>query len=329
MHAVECNDDLLIEILLRLPVFSLLLFKSVCKRWLSLIINPSFGLRRIPTFDPPCGLLLRAWFGKTYDFLSLDTRSPYKQSALKTPFTFRSELQHVDILQSSNGLLLCRGGIKNNYKYYVYNPCMNLFKMLPQCSNKIIRHTKIAFDPTKSPHYKVIQTVLVKNDYETVLVNDDDGYDALSKIQIQTYSSETRNWNFCSDQHLIISFRYFDYGIYWNDAIYWLYNSLKPNVISMLDIKVEHQPSTIINTLGLLDCKVSSTYDSMLFESRGCLLLLILCDYQCSRRINVYETRNGLSGLSIKYSVNLGDITRPFPRDYRFGRIRSGFVFVN
>ena len=60
MHAVEYNDDLLIEILIRVPVISLVQFKSVCKRWLSLISNPSFRLRRnqIPTFDPPCGLFL-------------------------------------------------------------------------------------------------------------------------------------------------------------------------------------------------------------------------------------------------------------------------------
>ncbi|GJZ62309.1 F-box protein-like protein [Tanacetum coccineum] len=165
MHAVEYNDDLLIEILLWLPVISLVLLNSVCKCWLSLISNPSFSLRRnqIPTFDPPCGLLLRAHLSKTYDFLSLDTRVPYKQSALKTPFTFRSELHNVDMLKSSNGLLICCGGIKND-KYYVYNLCTDFFKMLPQCSNEIIRHTQIAFDPTKSSYYKVIQTKSVFDD---------------------------------------------------------------------------------------------------------------------------------------------------------------------
>ncbi|GKE42428.1 hypothetical protein Tco_1469712 [Tanacetum coccineum] len=93
-----------------------------------------------------------------------------------------------------------------------------------------------------------------------------------------------------------------------------------------LDINVEHQALTTIKTLVPLDNKVPSTYDPMLFESRGCLLLLISCDDQCgySRLINVYEMTNGLFGWSIKYSVNLDDITGPFPKDWSiYSRVRS------
>ncbi|GKE42130.1 cytosolic glyceraldehyde-3-phosphate dehydrogenase, partial [Tanacetum coccineum] len=46
IHKVLSNYDLLMEILLRLPIISLHLFKPVCKQWLSLITSPSFTLTR-------------------------------------------------------------------------------------------------------------------------------------------------------------------------------------------------------------------------------------------------------------------------------------------
>ncbi|GKD79963.1 F-box protein-like protein isoform X2, partial [Tanacetum coccineum] len=60
VHKVLSNDDVLMEILLRLPILSLHLFKPVCKQWLSLITSPSFTLTRtrMSTVDPPSGLFI-------------------------------------------------------------------------------------------------------------------------------------------------------------------------------------------------------------------------------------------------------------------------------
>ncbi|MFS7909181.1 putative F-box domain-containing protein [Helianthus anomalus] len=54
-------DDLLMKILAGLSLASLRLFKSVCKRWLSLITDPTFNaLRtRTPNADHPKGLLFQ------------------------------------------------------------------------------------------------------------------------------------------------------------------------------------------------------------------------------------------------------------------------------
>ena len=105
VNAVVSNDDLLIDILLRLPVLSLFLFKSVSKRWLSLITSPDFVLRHRstdPNLHPPCGLFLqipmRNWLVPEYDFVSFDSRIPSKRS---TAFTFGSDAgRNADILQS-------------------------------------------------------------------------------------------------------------------------------------------------------------------------------------------------------------------------------------
>ena len=182
VHAVEYNDDLLIEILVRLPVVSLFLFKSVCKRWLSLISNQTFTLRRsqIPTLDPSYGLLIQR--SCKYDFVSFDTRIPSKRSALKTTFPFGSEGGYVTILQSCNGLLLlccC------NTKFSLSNTkadttkqasgdeqkkrvdiCRPILSMVPQVFTKICSQPK-NFSPTQfgttiSSHFVKIRFLVFK-----------------------------------------------------------------------------------------------------------------------------------------------------------------------
>ena len=59
-------DDLLTEILLRLPVKSLLRFKSVSKHWYFLITSPNFKLLRSRNRNPPSGM-----------FVSNQTNKPY------------------------------------------------------------------------------------------------------------------------------------------------------------------------------------------------------------------------------------------------------------
>ncbi|GJZ56926.1 retrovirus-related pol polyprotein from transposon TNT 1-94, partial [Tanacetum coccineum] len=190
-NAVLSNDDLLIEILLLLPAISLLFYKSISKQWLSVITCPAFTLRlsQKPNVDPPCGLFV--WGPKRkikrnmfeYDFISFDIRIPSKISNV---FTFSSKAPDK-ILQSCNGLLLCY--IKPD-KFFVYSPCVNLFKMLPRPQIYVqpqitFGGIRLVFDPTKSPHYKVVRAGLKTHDD----FNDLDGGDFY--IQIETYSSET------------------------------------------------------------------------------------------------------------------------------------------
>ena len=158
VESVISNDDLLTEILVRLPVLSLVYFKSVSKRWLSLIKDASVTFRR--KLDPLSGLFLKKYSSKedysesySYDFLPLDIRIPICRSS----FTFDPVVRlkrDVEILHSCNGLLLfCTSG-----NIYVYNPSItNMFKLIPEPDNVTHYYSglKMAFDPTKSPHYKL------------------------------------------------------------------------------------------------------------------------------------------------------------------------------
>nr|GEZ02795.1 hypothetical protein [Tanacetum cinerariifolium]GEZ06513.1 hypothetical protein [Tanacetum cinerariifolium] len=146
----------------------------------------------------------------------------------------------------------------------------------------IVGHVKMAFDPTKSPHYKVVHATIISDD------------DFVSSIQIHTYSSQTRNWSsslVCSDPIPMRPFLHSRKGIYWNDGIHWLTGFVTECSHYKLDI---------------------------LFETRGCLLLLGM-DGTRSQRLNIYEMRYGYSEWSFKYFVNLNDIIMPFPERWFIG----------
>ncbi|GKF84237.1 hypothetical protein Tco_0249135 [Tanacetum coccineum] len=165
---VFTNDGLLTEILIRLPILCIHLFTTVSKQWLQILTSPHFTDRRkkIPILDPLAGIFanhLRSLFES--DSVSLDPRLESRKSAMNSSFTLGSneETYRVNILQSCNGLLLCSGWGSPTF-YYVYNPSTNLFKRLSQPKNShdlLILHTtgvfRMAFDPTKSRNYKVVQ----------------------------------------------------------------------------------------------------------------------------------------------------------------------------
>ncbi|GJS11048.1 AT-hook motif nuclear-localized protein 28-like protein [Tanacetum coccineum] len=288
VELVISNNDLLTEILVRLPVVSLVLFKSVSKRWNSLIIDYAANLTLSRNLDPLSGLFIRkrsySKSSYSYDFVSFDIRIPL----LATSFT---DFVHGDvrILQSCNGLLLCCSTLSGNGKFYVYNP----------------GGLRMAFDPTKSPHYKVVYGELMMGDHPL------DRW-----VQMHTYSSETGNWSLCGHHFPKLSFEFFGYGVYWNDAIYWTNFEDK---IFKLDIMNEHPVFTALQTPLTLDLKVH--FERRLFESRGCLLLFGMQN-TCSKHFTIFEKSNVYSEWSVKYIVYLDDIIKPFPkRRYEYPRV--------
>ncbi|GJU65202.1 F-box protein-like protein isoform X1, partial [Tanacetum coccineum] len=301
VHTVVSHDDLLIEILLRLPILSLILFKSVSKHWLSLIrnINPTLRRTTNPNLDPPTGLFIqRLESPSLYDFVSLDSRILSRIYPIPFKFIFRLNSQiRFNILESCNGLLLCEGVNQDNMiirdMYCIFNPSVNLFKMLPKRHDPSLTRVKpiikIAFDPRKSPHYNVIGIL--------------DGFD-----KIEIYSSKTGSWSVCRIPN--ISRIYFQWGINWNNAIHWLDNEKGP-LHFKLDILNEHPIITKIQLPVTVDKRMP--WDRKLFESRGCLLLLGV-DYKYSQQFNIYEMSNVSSEWSVKYNFNLDDNIILWPR---------------
>ncbi|KAK1421404.1 hypothetical protein QVD17_23712 [Tagetes erecta] len=108
--------------------------------------------------------------------------------------------------------------------------------MIPQCpyvNRTWCVHTlRMAFDPSKSPHYKVVYASGVDQHYG-------------SSIHIKIYSSETGKWSECDARFNHKSFDNFGLGIYWNDGLHWL-ASAKGDLNYKLDVEDPHLRSRLI-----------------------------------------------------------------------------------
>ncbi|GKC56356.1 hypothetical protein Tco_1083954 [Tanacetum coccineum] len=193
-------------------------------------------------------------------------------SKISTVFTFSSNAP-AKILQSCNGLLLC---YISPDKFFVYNPCANLFKMLPRPQIYVQPHIisvgiRLVFDPTKSPHFKVVHAGL-KTDcdgYHDVGYHDNGDS---SYIQIETYSSKIGSWSVCVNRFDLKRFNGFELGIYSNGALHWLTFANGRYWHAKLDILVDHPVLTTIQLSVTLDGELFC--DPKFFESRCCLLLV-------------------------------------------------------
>ncbi|KAJ0692108.1 putative F-box domain-containing protein [Helianthus annuus] len=215
---IGSNDDLLTEILLRLPVTSILRFKSVSKHWRLLLRHRHFTHRYDTLLKSP------GFFTTDNIYVPYDVENP--TTPLFRSLDFYPDPRGIRIVQSCNGLLLCctyRGSIDAR-KYYVFNPTTKQF----------------AFVPCLPGGYEVRKSVLwVWHFIEQI---------------IQIYSSDTREWRicpvtFCTDCPV------FDMGVYWNGAIHWapsnrnhLYFKIDAEQLQTLPSPVE---MTIFQTLTM------------------------------------------------------------------------------
>jgi hypothetical protein len=123
--------DLIIEILLRLPVISLLRFKCVRKLWLSLISDPYFTNSHfqmtIATHTPGI-LFLSNDLRKT---LSLDFQSKLQFTKIPSP-NFLHPQSRIEIISSCRGFIF----LLQSSKFHLWNPCTVSHKQIPLSLNE-------------------------------------------------------------------------------------------------------------------------------------------------------------------------------------------------
>ncbi|XP_076913719.1 F-box protein At5g07610-like [Bidens hawaiensis] len=280
---IGSNDDILTEILLWLPVTSILRFKSVSKHWRWLLSHRHFTLRyeKLPTSP---GLFVN----QKYVPFDVEDRSspPFRHLDFCHDFHFKK------IVQSCNGLLLlcCSdAGFTRNDEYYVFNPTTKQFAIIPSVpgvdnTRKMIRFMGLAFHPTTCPRYKVV--CILGSEYT---------------YHMKIYYSETKEWktlniNF-SERRYYMSF---GSGVYWNGAIHWdpcggslLYFDLKVEKLRKLPIPLPVQARLRIVPLPPI----------YFGESRGHLHLVNITWHESRFRLTVYEMLGNHSGWFVKYEV--------------------------
>ncbi|OMP14276.1 hypothetical protein COLO4_00104, partial [Corchorus olitorius] len=97
---------------------------------------------------------------------------------------------NISVIRSCNGLFLCKSLHETShstviYKYFICNPTTRKFKelsfpVIPE--QDVYLHLFLAFDPLKSPHYKIFRLWKASPSSRT-------------KYQLDIYSSETDSWS--------------------------------------------------------------------------------------------------------------------------------------
>ncbi|XP_059659993.1 F-box protein At5g07610-like isoform X2 [Cornus florida] len=218
---IGSNEDLVVEILVLLPLKSVVRFKSVSKTWFSLISGPTFPLlwqKRQRHFHDPkiSGLFFTSVSRKQIKYIPLkDTDDVGKSKSLaRFPNMYTVD---ITIIDACNGfLLLCSEPNYMPRSYQVYNPTTKQSQTLPWPFSLATYPRDdplyLAFDPSKSIHYKV---VLLKRLLKRLRKGN-------GLYQIHVYSSETNAWGTPSDDHYSFPSVDLDNGVYCNGSIHWI-----------------------------------------------------------------------------------------------------------
>ncbi|XP_028092837.1 F-box protein At5g07610-like [Camellia sinensis] len=253
-EVIASNEDLLTEILLRLPAKSLIRFKSVSKNWLHLISDSHFAVnhsRRIRNSSMISGLFFY------YDYSHTE---PHCVSLHAHP---NCNLPTLSFL--------------------------NKFTLLPQLDFPCLSHESLgvylAFDPSKSPHYKV---VFFRPCY-----------------QFDIYSSETASW-----KQITVSecepLRDCLEGVFWNGAIHWLSHE---DVHFRFDVDEEK----LIKTHNPPSPKILSVDKTRYFGECGGHLLLIQMRLRNAMGFKILEMDRVSFHWIVKCGVNLRPLISVFP----------------
>ncbi|KAM3702035.1 hypothetical protein ACJW30_05G222100 [Castanea mollissima] len=211
-----CEDpDVMIDILRRLPLKSLLRSRCVCKWWNHLISEPLF----ISNYTL-CNSQhqVSGFYMQKFLFLSMNPELRFipctgQIDAAPSPsLSFIEDENGVCINHSCNGLLLCssfRCCLEEERKYYICKPTTRQYKPLPRPACNTVNGISIAFDPKRSPHYKVICIC---------------GHDLLAKhCQIKIYNSyEGCSWRDSGNPFVVLDEFLFNRGVFWKGALHWV-----------------------------------------------------------------------------------------------------------
>ncbi|KAH7847804.1 hypothetical protein Vadar_030432 [Vaccinium darrowii] len=206
------------EILCRLPVKSLLQFKSVCKNWYALIQNPDFiylhhdrATSIAAARNTDC-LLVKRFLngGEGAAALSfVPNQTPVEDIDISSTGL---DIEHVKILGHCNGVV-CLSGLLNS-TIVLCNPSMKEFRILPQPSYKNDHMSNLGFgyDPS-TDDYKVVRFAMMSTDARI------GGIDK----KVQMYDLSTDSWRDVDAESPSESGFHCSYYCYtsWNGDCFW------------------------------------------------------------------------------------------------------------
>ncbi|KAL3643391.1 hypothetical protein CASFOL_014206 [Castilleja foliolosa] len=319
-------EDVLVQILFRLPVKALVRFKSVSKAWYFIISRICIQYTR-PAVD---GLFLRTYhpFKNQYQYISRTPRNPLLTHFFSDQLPEKWCLREVvfgnfaslsgeeevnsrkaqvfgwkecidsfrlpfkpdpdDLIASCNGLLLFVD--IDSSRYYVSNPLTRQCVSIPPppWTQKSRLYAALAFDPSKSSHYKVVRFAWPTTQPDMVL---------------DIYSSADKSWSSHSLQldprittrNMIRPATYFD-GAFFRLSVTW--HVVRFDVRDQVSVGVIQLPSSykecnrLMGSMGLLKGSLSYAND-------------------CFDMLHIWSLENiyGENIWNLRYKINIHDLT--------------------
>ncbi|KAF7153278.1 hypothetical protein RHSIM_Rhsim01G0016500 [Rhododendron simsii] len=290
-EVIANNVDLLTQILLFLPAKSLIRFKSVSKEWLSLISDSRFAAKhhcRNPRPSISGFFLGWKYTNQSCKCVSLqgDPTGPSLDYLHRNRVVYR-----IKIVCSSNGLLLC-SVVCNEYidHYLVCNPTTQKYTAIHEPRPGVFSsgvHALLAFDPSKSPCYKV---VFLGYCYQPV---------GTSYVQIDIYCSENASW-----KQIRAPCRSLLRAVFCRRVIYWFgYET----VVSGFDVDSEK----MIEVKKPLEVR---PMEVRYFGECGGRLVLIQTPYQSTMAFEILEMDMDDCCWIVKCFVHLGPLQSVSPQ---------------
>ncbi|KAM0851360.1 hypothetical protein ACQ4PT_052468 [Festuca glaucescens] len=189
------TDDILADIISRVPYKATCCCKCVSKRWRDLITHPDHRAKM------PQSLV--GFFYESDDIARFPRKARYFINALAQgcpplvdpSLSFLPKHGSLDILDSCNGLLLCllrEGTDTDEILYYVvYNPSTEKWVVVPTTDWSSRAEVYLAFDPAVSFHFHVCELVDAWHDDDTGTIGDIEA--------VVIYSSKTGVWSHKAD----------------------------------------------------------------------------------------------------------------------------------
>lgn len=216
-EAILFSDDIIANILAWLPPKNAARMRLVCKQWHAVTSEHHFmhtNFSRSRDGHSVAGFFLSNELHKKFSYNPLRDSSATHPAAPDLSFVPESGStvpRKINVTSSCNGLLLCRRPMDSSVAsgarwccYYVCNPATKRFVEIPTPPDGRGRHLNLAYDPSRSPVYKVV---------------------ALGLAGVHVYSSQARSWRaalryergsnpFAGIHH--------SRGVHWNGSLVWV-----------------------------------------------------------------------------------------------------------
>ncbi|CAO1940953.1 unnamed protein product [Urochloa humidicola] len=304
LSATNLPDDVLVEILSRLPARTLCRFKLVSRTWRALISHPDHRRR-----------LAQPLMGFFYH-LHVDASSPpvpywhFAAAAVGRSLWFEPpppfSATDTDLLDSCNGLLLlrCRAP-SSSFVYVVCNPPMGQWVELPVPihppgafglrsdhlqGRRRTRLAALAFDPAVSPSRFHVLQLVEREEYD-----DPNNYSFVVEAA-EIYSSETKAWHLSVDTEWSGHVSCFgQQAVYHDGALHFAVDD--GDAVMSVDIEGEAWRLTRMVPL----CLPTYAGGRFLCRSRGRLLYVHKGSYYASLSVYSLERRCGAEQWELKH----------------------------